>query len=256
MRCPEGQRTSSRSTTAASPSPKCATGSVDPAKEAVLEIWRIWRRPPAVIVIIAPIPSRLLFVPSSFTCSQCGFTPSLRSRVGGGVEVRGEEVEVAVAVEVDGQEGAAALDDLQTGAALRRDLGEAPVAAVSEDRVRLPEGGARVDLVHLRVGVAVGHEEVAPPVVVQVGEGDTPAQREVGGRGQSAGVGDVGEDVHSVVAVERVVVVREVGHRQVEPAVAVVVGLGDPHPGLVVTLLVVGQSRDQRGLDEGAVSPG
>ncbi len=49
-------------------------------------------------------------------------------------------------------------------------------------------------------------------------------------------------------------VVREVGHRQIEPAVAVVVAHGDSHAGLLGTALAVGQAGEDRLLDERSVS--
>src|ERR1700689_1798290 len=70
-RIPEGHRISIELADGAGPSPKCVGAALDDAYPAANETWLYCTRPPAVTLIRAPIPSRLLAVPSSFSSNQC-----------------------------------------------------------------------------------------------------------------------------------------------------------------------------------------
>ena len=74
---------------------------LEEAYPAANETWLYCTLPPAVTLIPAPIPSRLLIVPSSFNSSQCAAAgavvePHLRGRAQGG----GHHVQASVAIEV------------------------------------------------------------------------------------------------------------------------------------------------------------
>ena len=64
---PEGQRISTRLADAAPPSPKCTGPALEEAYPAANDTWLYCTVPPAVILILAPMPSRLLFEPSNLS---------------------------------------------------------------------------------------------------------------------------------------------------------------------------------------------
>ena len=165
-----------------------------------------------------------------------------------------QQVQVAVAVDVQRERRPAGLDQLHARPRAILDRIECPVRVVAEQCVLLAMAGAEVLLVHLRVDVAVRDEQVFPAVVVEVNEHDAPAQREVGRRTDAGNVRDVREHPVTIVAVQRVVIVGEVADREVDQTVAVEVADADAHAGLLVSLLVVGHAGQDRRIDEAAVA--
>ena len=153
-----------------------------------------------------------------------GLAPPQRRRV---VLVGDDDLERAVGVEVERRQAA------------RRSLGFAepfrPVAAgfPDEQLVRLPvtlaQGGSVLDL---RVEVAVRERQVEIAVVLRVEEDGAPAEGLEGGGGDADPDSVFEEQFRGDGAVEGVVVVGEVRHRQVEPAVPVGVRGGDAHAPL------------------------
>ncbi len=91
--------------------------------------------------------------------------------------------------------------------------------------------------------MAVGYEQVRVAIVVEIAEASSPPQTieaHVAQLGQERGLG---ERELPLVVVERVVVVLEIGHEQIQPTVAVVVTGVDPHPRLGAAILAVSRSR-------------
>ncbi len=105
------------------------------------------------------------------------------------------------------------------------------------------------------VDVAVGRGQVEPPVVVGVEEGDAESQQASAGGGQSDGGRVVGEQAPAEVLVERRRLAEEVGHGQVDAAVAVEVPGGDPHAGLVAARGVARHPREMPDLLEPHAAP-
>src|ERR1017187_2738402 len=68
---PEGQRISTRSADLLAPKPKWVGPALEEAYPAAKETWLYCTAPPAVTLILAPIPSRLLVVPCNSNASQC-----------------------------------------------------------------------------------------------------------------------------------------------------------------------------------------
>jgi len=82
-------------------------------------------------------------------------------------------------------------------------------------------------LVDLGIDVAVDHHEVFPAVVVEVEEAHAPADE--GNRYlRDAGlIADFGKACIAVISIERLVVVGEIGDKQVDEAVVEVVACGE-----------------------------
>jgi hypothetical protein len=109
-------------------------------------------------------------------------------------------------------------------------------------------------LVHLRVDVAVDHEEVEPAVVVVVEKAVAPADKGNGGLGDSGLVADVGKARVAVVVVEHLIVVAKVGDEKIEQAVVLVVARGNAHGGDLAAVLVQREARRVALVVEGAVA--
>ena len=148
-------------------------------------------------------------------------------------EAADREVEVAVAVEI--AEGEAAVDLRQGGEAARlfADVGETAAPAVLEEQVGL--GVAAPEIVRARrrhrrpaLHPAVDDGEVEIAVVIVIEETATEAGEGQVDRGHPGAAGGVAEEPAAGPGQQGVALVPEVGHRQVEAAVAV--GVGDRHP--------------------------
>ncbi len=100
--------------------------------------------------------------------------------------------------------------------------------------------------------MAVGQEEIRIAVEIGVERQRRPAERQVGRHRQPGVERGVLEQAPVEVAVERRVVVREVRHHQVEPAVAVEVGDPDAHAPLDGAVGVEGAARPGADLLEAA----
>ena len=65
----------------------------------------------------------------------------------------------------------------QTASGRRRHLLEPRPVAVAEQQRALRPGHAPVEAVHLRIDVAVGHEQIQPAVVVEIEEARAPSEK-------------------------------------------------------------------------------
>ena len=96
----------------------------------------------------------------------------------------------------------------------------------------------------------VGRRQVEPSVVVRVDQRRAEAQQVPSRLAQPDHRGAVGEQAVAEVPEEGRRLAVEVGHDQVEPAVAVEVAAGHPHPRLVAAFGVGRHARDQPDLLE------
>ena len=125
---------------------------------------------------------------------------------------------------------------------------------VPEQQGPLPVRRVPVEEVRERVDVAVGDDQVQPAVVVVVDERVPPAQEGDARARHSRGKAHVGEEAAAVVVVEDVVVVGEVRDVDVVASVVVVVADGHAHVGLLEAQLVEGRPRGVADVLEGAVA--
>ena len=88
---------------------------------------------------------------------------------------------------------------------------------------------------HLRIDVAVRHEQVEPSVVVHIEEANTPAEQ-ARIHPETAGISAVFKARIAEVGVERISVARKVGLDDIERSVPVVVSDGDAHTCLRLSL--------------------
>src|ERR1700674_5533161 len=93
-------------------------------------------------------------------------------------------------------------------------------------------------MISLRVGVAVGNEQIDPTVVVVIEKLSSPAYIRKAYRGHSGIVGNIGERIASNVAVKDIVFIVEVGNEYIEPAVVIIVAHSDAHAALLGTVSV------------------
>src|SRR5579864_87367 len=91
----------------------------------------------------------------------------------------------------------------------------------------------------LRVDMAVDQEKIRPAIIVEVEKHGAPT--EIASMSAESGrIGYIGEGSVAVVVIERRGVVGKVGAEEIEIAVAVVVGNGGAHAGLLATVRIVG----------------
>ena len=136
------------------------------------------------------------------------------------------EVAIVVVVSEGGSAGGCRGGDAGTG--LRGDLFELAVAEIAIEVLVLRVGGVDAGAFNLGVDVAVGHEDVEPPVIVHVEEAYTPAE-EAGVDAEAGEIGVVVEVAVAEVEVEGVGVASKIGFDDVEETVAVEVADGDAH---------------------------
>src|SRR5216683_2966269 len=134
----------------------------------------------------------------------------------------------------------------------RGNIREGSVAIVVIQNPGLLEIAAEMLAIHFRVDVAVGEEQIGPAVVVEIEKRDAPAEV-LRVEPESRGKGFVVEGAVAIVAVERGGIVGEIGFEQIEFAVAVVVGNGRAHAGLLAPVVVESGAGDDGNVGERAV---
>ena len=90
--------------------------------------------------------------------------------------------------------------------------------------------------------MTVHEQEVRPTIIVEVKKHSAPAEV-LSVRAKSSSIGDVGKRPVSAVVIERRSVVRKVCAEQIEASVTIIVGDGRTHAGLLATIGVVGDTR-------------
>ena len=102
--------------------------------------------------------------------------------------------------------------------------------------------------------MSVGDEQVSPAVVIRIHEPGAEADIEVTLLPERCLVDDIRERAVPVVSIEGVGLIREVRNEDIQPTVCVVVGSGDPHPGLCDPVETIGAAGEQRNLTERAIA--
>ena len=169
------------------------------------------------------------------------------------VEIVHSDVHVSVVVVVGEGRPPAGPTFRQGAAQSRGHVLELAVAQVSKHQFGLGKRDINRILVHLRVHVSVGHKQVFPTVVVVIEEGGPPSQQAPAGESDSCCVTDVAEDTAPEVAVQRVVVVGEVGDVEVEEAVVVIVAQCHAHPRLSLAVFIVSGAGQHADLPERSI---
>ena len=132
----------------------------------------------------------------------------------------------AVVVQVADGQSATQLGDLPRRPGAVRDV-EQPAGPVTEEELG---GHLEGDVGAKVIDVAVGLGQVEPAVVVGVERRQPKPRTNRRRRGEAGRGGPVAEDAVAVVVVEGGRLAEEVGHGQVDPAVAVEVAAGHAHP--------------------------
>src|SRR5580692_466965 len=92
--------------------------------------------------------------------------------------------------------------------------------------------------------MALSDEEILPSIVIVVEEAYTPSRVSHGHLANARGIAGIAEGAVSVVLVERVALIRQVGDYNVRPAVVIVISKIDAHASVGTPIDV---DRDFRG---------
>ena len=152
------------------------------------------------------------------------------------VDIVHRDIQVPVIVEVEDDRAAACLRGRDGRPQRLADVLEPAVAEIAVHDLALLVSGFGRELLHLRIDMTVGEEQVQPAVVVEVQEGSPPAQPP-GVDAHAAHEGPVVAVAVPAVAVQRRGVPGEVGLEDVHEPVAVVVANRDTHPRLGLAVL-------------------
>src|SRR5262245_29653398 len=134
-----------------------------------------------------------------------------------------------------------------------RQILESPVAQVAIDDLPLLIRRLGLDLLDLRVDVAIDQEQIEPAVEIEIEEADTPAEP-ARVEADAAREGAVLAQAVAAVRVERRRVAGEIGLEDVDRAVAIVVAEREPHPGLRLAVLAVSTAGRHGNVFERAVA--
>ena len=126
----------------------------------------------------------------------------------------------------------------------RRYVLEFPIMRVSIKQGPLSKGGAPVVLVHLGIDVAVDHHQVFPAVVVEVKKTNTPSDKRNSHLRNARLVADFSKAGVPVIPIQSLVVVGEIGHRQIHEAVVQVVANRQTHGGYLPALAIERETGD------------
>src|SRR5580704_178261 len=107
-------------------------------------------------------------------------------------------------------------------------------------------------IVNLRIDVSIHLKDVLPAIVVIVNKPASPCDIAVVDS-NAGSERNVGESSITIVVVQVAGVVSKVGFEDVEPAVAVVVGDGDAHSGLLMAAIAVGATGHYSDIGESAI---
>src|SRR5206468_11777896 len=107
-------------------------------------------------------------------------------------------------------------------------------------------------VVNLRVNVSIHLKDVLPAIIVIINKRASPCDIAVVDS-NTGSERNVRESPIAIVVVQVAGVVSEVGFENVEPAVAVVVGDSDTHPGLLMAAIAVGATSHYSDISESAV---
>src|ERR1700687_3255379 len=106
---------------------------------------------------------------------------------------------------------------------------EGPVAIVAMKQDRLTVAWAGVERIHLRIDMAIGHEEVEPGVIVHVKESGAPAHVRIAGLANARSPTYIIETLLTHIPVERIRLLLEVRDEVAEAAAMIVVSKVHTH---------------------------
>src|SRR6266849_8736948 len=117
----------------------------------------------------------------------------------------------------------------------------------------LPVPAAQVKFVHLRIDMSVGEDEIGPAIIVKVKKHGAPAQI-LRVQTKSRGESHIRKDSSTVIAVQGRRVIGEVGLKNIQPSVAVVIRDGSSHARLLAPIFVERHSSHDSNIGESAIA--
>src|SRR5579875_2514537 len=205
------------------------------------------RTPPAVTVRRAPIPLRLLFMPSvRITIQFLLLPPSLRNNVGKSFLLMistSTSPSLSISANATPRMGFlfAKSDHL-------RDIDKGLALDTPQEIGWFGKGIIRVDLSHLGVRVTEGHPDVQPSVVVEIKQLRSPAAVFVTELCQTLQDRYILKSVGTLIFVERLVLFHPVGDQNIHQTIVVVITHCHAHGALRIAVSVHGKSRFIAGL--------
>src|SRR5229473_530442 len=135
----------------------------------------------------------------------------------------------------------------------RRHVRERTVAVVMIEKAWLRVPAAQVKFVHLRIDMSVGQDEIWPAVIVKVKKHGAPAQI-LRVQTESRGVSHIRKNSFTVIAVQGRRVIGEVGLKNIQPPVTVVIRDSSSHTRLLAPIFVERHSSHDRNIGESAIA--
>src|SRR6267378_7894245 len=169
------------------------------------------------------------------------------------VNIVDDDGELTIVPQIAHRQAARGRSGVNSGSCLRRDVGESGIAIVVVKKAWFHVSATQVKLVDLRIDVSVGEDEVGPTVIVEVEKHGPPAQI-LRMRTESGSEGNVRKKSLTIVAVKGRGVIGEVGFKNIQPAVAVVIGDGGAHSRLFSAILVERNSSSYSNVGKGAIA--
>ena len=173
-------------------------------------------------------------------------------QAGGLVHIHDDDLLPPVAIDISHRQTARGPRLLKGRASLAGNVLKASVAQVPIQQCLLQVAVAHRRIVDLGIDVPVGQHDILPAVVVDVYKSDPPPQQLV--LAQPHLLRNIVEEQASLVLVERGQVSREVRLRDIQKAVAVVIGHRHAHAGLQTAIVVVSHARIHAALFERPVA--
>src|SRR5260370_6068243 len=118
---------------------------------------------------------------------------------------------------------------LESASGCFRCFREVAVAFVVEQRVDLLEMHVRRDLLHFRIHMTVGDEQIKPAIVVVIEEAAAKAEYFSSGNRDPRLIAHLVKRAFSIVVPKMIRVFLEIGDKEIEPAIIVVVAQGNAH---------------------------
>ena len=134
----------------------------------------------------------------------------------------------------------------------QRNIGECAVAIVVIEDARLLKIAAEMILVHFGINVAVDKQQIGPAIVVKIQKHRAPAEI-LGVQTEAGGESHIVKVAIAIVAIERGSVVGEIGFENIELAVAVEIGDGRAHAGLLRAIFVEGRAGNDGDIGKRAI---
>src|SRR5205814_6810033 len=165
------------------------------------------------------------------------------------VHIIDDNVDVPIVVEVS--ESAAACEVLRTDCAadFSRNILKTPVAEVTIKDFRLLVADVQFSVFDLRIYVAVGEKKILPPVVIEIQKADAEAKI-FSIHAKASLNADILKRAISIVVIERSNLLGEVGSRDIEPSITIIVSDSDTHARKCDSILIQCTARRNRDFAE------